>query len=471
MQVTARLLSFFRDRLGVLFLWLVSIASISFYLSYMAASGERNVLNKKRLELSVALVDSNYSEQIEANSGGYILANHYSDIHRGSAINLASLQCWTSSIPGRVRIVEPFLRQDSVLGVSLTGSEKDGLEPNSIKFSQVYDKTEWSISMAQRDYTPLVSWKYFIKYSPRRLILVDKSCDNSSHICMQCSNGFYKSNVFQFAASEFTRQHGFTVVRRVCYRLMPYSAAELQALIYGPYKPDEVVVLFNHFGGLVSSKDKYRIQMQGRMSWRCKRHLHIMPTFSSEIRVESDEYVRTFMPNAGTNQYISVVLFMKYFLTSKALENLSEDQQMLKMLSCISEVAEKVESLRRKRRIDHVFVSADVGKYGSVDVSNFKKFRMKESVFRRSLDKLQSRIDSSSSKFDDGSVKLESVSFTRSQAYMVALERSVLARGECLVVVGEDLSLLEMITLHEHQNSQYSRRGHFCGVHQVCTNI
>ena len=37
---------------------------------------------------------------------GYVLASHYSEVYRGSAINLQSLQCWASSLPVKIRVVE-----------------------------------------------------------------------------------------------------------------------------------------------------------------------------------------------------------------------------------------------------------------------------------------------------------------------------------------------------------------------------
>ena len=476
-MLAAVLLPCFRERLGLLFLWLISIASVSFYLLTMATSGERNVINKKRLESSSEVILFNYSvQQFTEGRFGYVLASHYSDVFRGSAINLQSLQCWASSLPGKIRVVEPFLRHDYILGVNLT-SDYESLPgeriSNSVEFTQVYDRTEWFDRTSQHGYAPLVSWSYFIKHAPRKLILVDKSCDNNvSQVCMQCGNGFYKSDVFHFSALEFTRQHGFTIVRRVCYGLMPYSSRELQSLIYGPYEPDEVTVLFNHFGGFVSSKDNYRIQVHGHTGWKCKRQMNLFPSYSDQINKEAEEYVNTFMPGSGSGRYLSVVLYMQNFLRSKALKNLSVDQQMRSMLSCIHEITQKVEKLKKKKHISSVVLSSDVGKYSSTYISSFKKSYMKEQVCRRTLDLLYSRLIGDSDKFDDGSVRLESVSLSRNPAYIAMLEKKVLTSGECLVVVGKGEHQLETDQLFQHHYQfQKAQSTSFCGVHRVCTDL
>jgi len=468
---------YLRERLGLALLWLLSVASISLYLSTCANSGDKNVLVGKKFEVfdEAAICNNSKKERM-----GFVLASHFSDIHRGSAINLASLQCWASSIPGQVRVVEPFLRWDSVLGVRLNGGGDSSEEHNAnvLKLSHVYD---WNGSsfidrvLQHSNYPPLVSWEYFIKNSPRRIILVDRTCDNSSHICMQCSNGFYKSDVFHFSASEFTRQHGFRVVRRVCYGLAAYSPTELQALIYGLHNPEDVVVLFNHFGGFVTSKNKFRIHMHGYIGWKCKRSIKIFPLFSMYIRQDSARYVKAYLTKEESYHYMSVMIYMKYFLTSESLKNLPASQQMLRMLSCITEVSEKVNRLKRSKQISSVFLSVDTGKYGTVKVKSFRKFHMDEDVYRTSLEKLHSRIKESYDEefegLDDGSAKLESVvSVKSSPAYMANLEKNVLANGECLVVVGRDSSDNEVLDLFLHHQKK-SEVVPPCGIHRVCVKF
>ena len=458
-----------KEKLGLALLWLLSVASVSFYLSTIAYSGDKNIVIEKKLKVfnDASVCNNSNKERV-----GFLLASHFSDVHRGSAVNLASLQCWASSIPGKIKVVEPFLRWDSVLGVSLNGGAVSSEEQNSnvVKLSQVYD---WNGSgydqvLQQRKYPPLVSWDNFIKNAPRKIILVDRTCDNSSHICMQCRNGFYKSDVFHFSASEFTRQHGFRVVRRVCHSLAAYSPAKLQALIYGLHRPEDVVVLFNHFGGFIASQNKFRIHLYGYIGWKCKRSTSFFPLFSKYIRQDSARYVNTYYTEARSYHYVSVMIYMKHFLVSKSLKNLPANQQMLKMLSCITEFSEAIKRLKRRKQISSVFISVDTGKYGTVKVKHFRNFHMDEDVYRASLYRLHSCIKEN---YDEDSAKLESVASVKlSPAYISSLERNILTSGECLVVVGSDSSQNEVIKLFlRHQEN--SGIVPLCGVHRVCVNL
>ncbi len=111
---------------------------------------------------------------------GYVLATHFSDQLTGSMWNTLSLQCWVPTLPGDVRVVEPFLHYGSLLGVNLNPYPDVHVKPdgkagphyaegqtfeNTVRLSDIIDINEWSEYVSANDLAPLISWS-FIEHMP-----------------------------------------------------------------------------------------------------------------------------------------------------------------------------------------------------------------------------------------------------------------------------------------------------------------
>jgi len=119
--------------------------------------------------------------------------------------NVKSLQCWASTLPGNVGVVEPFIHEESVLGFSLNPIDFNGQKSveNLVKLSDVIDLEEWNSFNFAHDTQPLFSWKYFIEYAPRNLILVDLS---RSYQAENSVLEFYEPDNFDRYAHLFAQQ-------------------------------------------------------------------------------------------------------------------------------------------------------------------------------------------------------------------------------------------------------------------------
>ena len=180
---------------------------------------------------------------------GYVLATHYSDQLTGSTTNVISLQCWASTLPGNIRVVEPFLHYGSLLGFNLNPYPDNITKPvrgagpryeesqkfeNSVKVSDIFDITQWNNYISAHHFAPFISWSYFIQHAPKQLIIVDQVCDGTTTTCMKCANtAFFESNLFLKFAEQFAQFYKFQLVHRICYQRETYSQKKFQELVYG----------------------------------------------------------------------------------------------------------------------------------------------------------------------------------------------------------------------------------------------
>ena len=77
-------------------------------------------------------------------------------------------------------------------------------EDNSVRFRDVLDKEHWEEYVVSRNQAPLISWDYFIKNAPRKLILVEK--DIGCGRCMDCddsSKDFLKHSIISILQRQF----------------------------------------------------------------------------------------------------------------------------------------------------------------------------------------------------------------------------------------------------------------------------
>ena len=215
---------------------------------------------------------------------GYVLATHYSDQLTGSTANVISLQCWASSLPGNIRVVEPFLHYGSILGFNLNPYPNNITKPvgdagpryeegqkfeNTVKVSDIFDIAQWSNFISAHHFAPFISWSYFVQHAPKQLIIVDQVCDGTTSTCMKCTNdAFFESNLFLKFAEQFAQFYKFQLVRKICYQRKTYSQKKFLELVYGPYNPQDSVVIFNHFGGMEKNGDQFRTRVD---SDRCNR--------------------------------------------------------------------------------------------------------------------------------------------------------------------------------------------------------
>ena len=363
-------------------------------------------------------------------STGYVLATHYSNQLTESIGNVLSLQCWAASLPESVRIVEPFLHHESYLGFDLeTGKSKASME-NKVRLFDMYDVRQWKKYTSSNRMAGMVSWGYFLNHAPRQLILVDRSCADSSQMCMKCKeNDVYKSPRFARLTYRFAVEYNFTIVRRACYQKSHhYTKNEFRRLIYGSYDPEETVVLFNHFEGFEWKLNKRKINIDLK---KCAKFNNVYISTSRKIKYQSTKYVRKYFSfGQRPSNYISVMFNLESFLKRKSFQGKSMNWQMSNMQRCVRKIVEKVRSLKRKSKAKYVFLATDIGKYGLYRVP---KTMLRDGVLQAGLKQLHNGL------FDKPinlTARIESIASVKMPHYIGLIQSTLASNGTSLVLAG-----------------------------------
>ena len=411
----------------------------------------RNVSTRSHGSLSSSPQSRTRSYQRKDKSKlGYVLATHYSDQLTGSTANVLSLQCWASTVPGNIRVVEPFLHYGSILGFNLNPypdnssrsdtqsgpryGERQKFE-NTIKLSEVVNITEWNDLVSARSLASLVSWNYFIQHAPRQLIIVDQVCDDAISTCMRCRNDdFFESNLFLKFAVRFAHFYKFRLVRKICYKMMTYTPKEFLEEVYGPYKPQDSVVIFNHFGGLEKHGDKYRISVELE---RCSRGHYFHPSIgtSPQILKESAIYVDRYMPKARIHGYVAVLVRIEKIATSHNFQALDKEEQSFILNTCVEEMVDAITTIKNEESISEVFLGTDSGKYGSAYMRGNIDY-IDVDVLEEGLDRLYKLLFGNVTVRKKMMARINSVVSVQSPGYVAQLEKSIAANATCLVLAG-----------------------------------
>ena len=268
----------------------------------------------------------------QKNEFGYVLATHFSDQITSASGNIFSLQCWASTISNNMKVVEPFIRLGSFFGYSL----RDGVTNNhtsdndSVRLSDVYDMASWERESSKRGFAPLISWENFLKQAPRNLIVVG----TKEKYRYQLSWG-----TFRALSESFAEKFSFKIVRIVNYQVKLYSSEEFRSTVYGNYTPNQTVVLFRKWGGIVSSAVvRYRIGISD-MNERCKSIATLDHQLSSSIALDAQRYQEKYFPQGNSHSYISIMFRMErvawnHFKSSQS--NQTKLQILTKCEECLS---------------------------------------------------------------------------------------------------------------------------------------
>jgi hypothetical protein len=377
---------------------------------------------------------------------GYILALSYFDQLTGSVANLLSMQCWAPSISPRVRVVEPFL-QGAVLGLD-TAHLNISNAPNSdsresVTLFDVYDRAQWVKYTTTRNYTPLVGWDHFIKTAPLRLIIVDRQCfGKKKGKCMECRR---RSVLFLRSVRALVDGYGFQEVQRVCYPMELIQRNSFRRLVYQDYPPEEVVVVFNTWGGIQLSNFMFRLGISGTGMGRCNRNLYYDGyPLSTRMKRDAARYTQRYMPEAVTEGYISVMVRLEQFsIRHHYFEGKSHEEILILLQGFYMTIIEKVRHLKSKLKTRNVFLTMDCGGQGSgyfAKNTTITKNATNESalaeLLSNSMDGFFAMLYGNSSSVKEWEDSFYSVSSFRNRGYVATLQKHLAANGTCLITAG-----------------------------------
>ena len=335
---------------------------------------------------------------------GYIMATHYSDQLRAGMINVFSIQCWVASLKDNLRVVLPFLRDGSHHGIDLSllantsSTKKDG--PTLFDLT---DEDSWIRHVKRRKFTPFVTWDYFLKDAPRKLILVDYYCTKIRE-------------AFRDAATKFAEQHGFEIIRNVCNPATKVlSPGEFRTLVYDGNIPHEVVVIFYLYGGIDAAR------VSGLQHCSRSRNVQMVPV-SMRIRNNTKQYIQKYL--SVKKGYVAVMarfeqLFIKFHLGPLVKKRLEKGGK------CIDSIINRIKS-------DNIFLAMDSCKYGT-DTYRNGKLKASNQLAKQLFGKL---FGSRSVTYEQWESSFEDISDFKDPGYIATLQLNIAANADMLLLAG-----------------------------------
>ena len=356
----------------------------------------------------------------------------YGDQLTGSTANLMNIQCFFGHHlkSKNVRIVEPFLHTStgSILGVSLDPAfEKvKRNETNIVKFTDVFDVKEWTNYCSSRKYAPLITWEEFVKHSPKKLVLV-----HQQRLRRECKKSMLSST------KEFVTENNYEIVRQVCINFKytgVLSPRQFLDKVYGQFKPNEVVVIFYRWGGIVDGVADYRVSIKGTSCYRDSMIRLFHP--SKQLLSDVKEYSARYMNNS--KDYVAVMIRVEYFAINHGLNKLPTDVQRNKLIGCFNMINEKVKNMMQEKQIASKSLMIDVGKHGTYSFrkGTGKSSRLDLKALNDAVQYLFEIMYGKSFTQEMWEETYESVARFNAPGYIAIMQKQLAASSTCLVLSG-----------------------------------
>ena len=373
----------------------------------------------------------------------HILVHTYGQQLTKAIKNMVFHQCICGSLNTSSLIAEPFT-SNSTLYLPPKFKSKSRVEAH---FSQYYDLDFFNTKSVEAGDSPLLNWEHFLESAPRKVVLVAFRGSN-------CGVEWTKVNHSIWGLEAFN----FSVVKTVllCAEKV-LSLAELWNLIDIEGQSD-VTVLFDTWRSYV----KNFVDVQRH----CLQHSRDPGVYASRLRPSqgifkhAENYRHKFIKS---DRVIAIMLRVERFLeTPGRAPNKTID-------SCLQEILALYHKLHREmgETDSGVFVTADVGRFGSGLMQNTTQSR-----FRKDVSHVTESVAVLISELYGGQFSLQTWedSFTEAsegiteRGYIAILQRSIATSADCLVVMGggsfQEVAADEYI--QKHPNTQ-------C-LHRVCVS-
>ena len=309
--------------------------------------------------------------------------------------------------------MEPFLVQ-ARFGLN---ASKDYTE--QLKCSDVYNTTWWEHYVTSKNYTSskLVPYKTFIEDAPPKVILVQYFHPCGDERILDMSRKFCKSN-------------GFELVRKVCLtygKKKMLTLAELKAKIYSHFKPTEVTVLFELYGGLINgeyTEQQFRFFVNND---KCARHyIYDGPEPSEQAYSDANVYIQKYLK--GNTSYISLMVRMEYLM----IQNKCYLRQCVRR--CLNAVVNKWREVKQHTGLTTTFLATDVGKYGSDELQN----SLRKNATKEPLEELFSIIFNNKTSPEEWEESFSTVGFgqKKTAGYIGLMQKIIATKGDVLIQAG-----------------------------------
>lgn len=360
---------------------------------------------------------------------GYILSLSFREQQTRAAESLFSLQCWAKTLSAHV--VEPFVQESHLLVPA------DDSQHRLPRFSELFDINAWGTLSTKYGFAPLASWEKFLAEAPRQLIVVHFNYSNSllqksrklsgtplTHLALNDGYKKWCTPSYRLGSQlSYLSQRNFTIVREVCFNF--YNGDELTLYqfnrhLYGSFAPREVTVLMEEWRGLNTNVNGKRVIVNDA----CWTSVPLQPSKfivpSQKLRCDAKAYKHKYL---RTDSYIAVIV------RTEKIRLLGSDPSRIPY--CLQKTLEVLSSMKKKRGINLVFLSMDIGKFGSSTI------REEDArPYAHTYEDFVRKIYGPSASIGWWESTFESVTDVRDSGYIGTLQKTLVVKSRCILFVG-----------------------------------
>ena len=379
------------------------------------------------------------------NTTGFVIALRVYEQQTMASGNLMQLQCWAKLL--NLAVVKPFTK-DSLFSTPLDETKQYTM----LTLDETFDMDDWSQHAVKLGYAPLIDWHYFVQNAPRDVIVVQIKYPTLTHVKSVHKKGLpfphppsgeeYKEGCgFKMLSSGNVGTNlkalSFRVVRKVCFNFLTGDELSLKQFhmdILGDYQPGEVTIIIDDWRGI---KENQRILIQDDF---CKQdhtyREHLKP--SQHLLADAQAYTEQFLQNTDTitsnsnttnKDYLAIIA--RYEMTGLT-RNMEKDGDPHAIIPhCLGMTLKTMEEMQQKTGLSSVFLSIDIGKYGSRSFALKHYYNHLEDMeaFVRKVYRGKMDIRAWEKTF-------ETATHISDAGYIAMLQQMLVVRAKCIIFVG-----------------------------------
>ncbi len=382
---------------------------------------------------------------------GYFFALKYYEQQTQATKNFLQMQCLASSYG--MQVVEPFL-VESQLAFPFSRLGQD--QPVNFRFGDIIDLNLWNQQTQENyGYPAVASWGQFLDSAPRNLVIVcvryrDPPIIKVPSPGYNYRNGCSKSCFMSFdsAVNFLSNKYDFVLVRKVCANFANYAGSVtsegfLENILGMRYSSSNVTVILNQFRGFFGL---YRIQVLSPCGLLTHSNTKVSVLPSKRLVREAKLYAST---NFANRSYTSIMVRAEKIVLHSHL-NLSH---------CAALALAKVWMLGLQHGVKDFFLTMDIGRFGSYGAQLNKQVYIEGAQFFQHLYGKKWSIAQWEYSFVKAAASIN-------PAYIANLQRTVAARGACLLMVGAGGFQAQARSLYERYHPNISTQ---C-IHKICAD-
>ncbi len=381
---------------------------------------------------------------------GFLVSLGFWEQQTQGLLNFHQLQCLANQTG--MRVAQPFLTGTLFRPYPST---KD--DPN---LGKVYNMEAWNEKLfTLHKYKPVLSWETLIREAPKPIIIhciQYQQLGTKNRNFKGFQNGCSESCYDQFdSILKLLQKEGFEEVRRSCTNFYHLSFKEkitfdeFKINIFRDYDPSKVTVILNEFRG-IEFDDRTDLRFPLNLNSPCAQLRDLPPNIilpSAQIIKDAEKYFK----EKNKNTTIGIMARIE-----KIQNNPSQ-----KISECIKQAIQITQDLYKNHRFSNMFLAMDVGKYGSTSFSG-NQVRKDGQTFFESLHVYNTQ----HLTFQEWEGMFSHISSSNNPAYVGNLQRTIVAKTKCLVLLGGASFQSQAIEWHHYFHPEQPEE---C-VYYICYN-